>query len=62
MVYEYYWRAKNKKLLTKEIRLREVAKSLGLSKEAKHRLEWFIFHELKCEQNVSLTCRHFDIG
>jgi transposase InsO family protein len=61
MVYEQYWKAKNRQLLSPETRLRESAKSLKLSKEARHRLEWFIFYE-SVGKDVSLTCRHFGIG
>ena len=62
MVYEQYWRSRKRKLLSHEERLRESAKSLGLSKEARQRLEWFLYYESKGGRDVSLTCRHFGIG
>ncbi|MFZ1539207.1 MAG: integrase core domain-containing protein [Chromatiaceae bacterium] len=62
MVYEQYWKARNSTLLPQEERLRQSAIALRLSREARHRLEWFIFYESKGERIVSLTCRHFGIG
>lgn len=43
-------------------RLRGVTKVLGLSKNARVRLEWMIFYETKALKNVLLTCRHFGIS
>lgn len=48
-------------ILSKYDRWRKQAETLGLSKEAKKRLEWFIYYETKAEGNASLTCRHFGI-
>ena len=48
-------------LLSKEERWRKQAKLLGLSKAARTRLEWIIFHETKAQRNVLLTCRHFGV-
>lgn len=62
MVYEQYWQAKNRTLLTQKERLRKSAQSLNLSKEARHRLEWFIYYESRGEHSASLTCRHFGIA
>ena len=62
MVYEQYWRAKKRKLLSHEERLRESAKSLDLSREARQRLEWFLYYESKGKRNAALVCRHFGIG
>lgn len=48
-------------LMNKHERWRKQAKVLNLSKEARNRLEWFIYHETKAKGNVSLTARHFGI-
>ena len=53
---------KEPKLLSKHERWRKVAKTLDLSREAKGRLEWIIWHETKGEYNASLTARHFGIA
>jgi len=46
----------------KHERWRAQASALGLSKAARTRLEWFIYHETKAGGNVSLTCRRFGIA
>ena len=56
-----YFPAKEKPLLTKFERWREVAKQLKLSPEAKLRLEWIIFYYVRANENASLTCRRFGI-
>jgi len=43
-------------------RLRKMAKNLELSKQARVRLEWFLWYEGKGGGDVSLTCRHFGIA
>lgn len=50
------------KLLRKHERWRKEAELLKLSKEARKRLEWFIFYENKAELNASYTARHFGIS
>lgn len=62
MVYEPYWQARKKTLLPREERLRKAALTLELSRIARNRLEWFLYHESKGQKNVTLTCRHFGIG
>lgn len=62
MVYEEYWQAKHKQLLSKYERWRAVGKVLKLSKEALCRLEWVVFYHTKAEGNATLVCRHFGIG
>lgn len=47
-------------LLSKHKRWRKQTKALKLSREARKRLEWFIYHKEK--RNISLTCRHFGIS
>ena len=49
-------------LLDRHDRLRKTALVIGLSKEAKGRLEWFIFHEVRAQGNARLTARHFGIA
>ena len=63
MVIQYKYRlyAQPLVLLSKHERLRQVAKTLKLSKEAQNRLEWLIYHEERGGKNVSLTARHFGI-
>lgn len=61
MVYEQYWKAKRRSLLSREERLQKTALALGLSHKAKQRLEWFLWHEGKGGKKASLTCRHFGI-
>lgn len=61
MVYENYRLVKSFKLGSRHDRWRQVAKVLGLSKEACQRLEWIIFYRTKASGNASLTCRHFGI-
>lgn len=43
-------------------RYRELAKTLGLSREARKRLEWFLWYETAGQQNARATCRHFGIA
>jgi len=62
MVYENYWKNKNKGSIDKYDRWRAVGKALKLSKEALCRLEWIIFYGTKAEKDASLVCRHFGIG
>ena len=62
MVYENYWKNRNKGLMNKYTRWKEIAKGLKLSKEALSRLEWIIFYETTAKKDVSLVCRHFAIG
>lgn len=54
--------ARQKDLKNPLDRLRAQAKSLRLSKDARLRLEWFLWHEEKGGGDVSLTCRHFGIA
>lgn len=49
-------------LLSNHKRWRAQLKLLNLSKEAKTRLEWFIYYESKANYNASLTARHFGIA
>jgi transposase InsO family protein len=42
-------------------RYRELAKTLGLSREARKRLEWFLWYETTGKKNARATCRHFGI-
>ncbi len=58
----YFFARKIVPLLDKYIRWRKEADLIGLSKEAKARLEWFIFYESKAKKNGRLTCRHFGIS
>jgi transposase InsO family protein len=48
-------------LLSRHERWRRRAKLRNLSKAARQRLEWFVWHETH-GQNVALTCRHFGIA
>ena len=48
-------------LLDRYSRWRATAKVLGLSKEAKQRLEWVIFYHEKARENGALVCRHFGL-
>jgi transposase InsO family protein len=59
MVYEPYRAAKRRRLLPREERLRKEVLALGLSKQARNRLEWVLYRE---RSGASLTCRHFGIG
>lgn len=56
-----YWLVPTVTLLPKHERWRKQAGALGLSKEAKKRLEWFIWYEGH-DSNASLTTRHFGIS
>jgi transposase InsO family protein len=49
-------------LKNKHRRWREQTKKIGLSKEAKTRLEWFIYYETRGGHNASRTARHFGIA
>ncbi|MFH1632136.1 MAG: DDE-type integrase/transposase/recombinase, partial [bacterium] len=51
-----------RKLLSRHERWRKTANQIGLSKEAKNRLEWIIWYETKGEENTSKTARHFGIA
>ncbi len=62
MVFEPYRATRKRQLLSQEDRLRQAAITLDLSREAKRRLEWFLFHERNGRKNATLTCRHFGIG
>ena len=49
-------------LLDKYTRWKKTAEALKLSKQAKNRLEWFIYYETKGQYNASLTSRYFGIS
>jgi len=49
-------------LLNKYTRWRKIVETLNLSKQAKLRLEWFIYYETRAKHNASLTSRHFGIS
>lgn len=49
-------------LLSKHGRWRKQAELLGLSKRARQKLGWFIYHDDRARGNARLTCRHFGIG
>jgi len=49
-------------LLSNKERWRKQATLLKLSKEARIRLEWFIYYNTKAQKNASLTARHFGIA
>jgi transposase InsO family protein len=55
------WQA-DKPLLSKFDRWRKMAELLKLSKRARQKLGWFIYHEAEASGNARLTCRHFGIG
>lgn len=55
------WQA-DQPVLPKFDRWRKQAELLGLSKRARQKLGWFIYHEEKASGNARLTCRHFGIG
>jgi len=57
--YRLPW-GKQHELLEKHERWRKQAELLKLSKKAKQRLEWFIYHDKG--NNVRRTCRYFGIG
>ena len=62
MVYEPYWRSRQSRpSLESYDRWRATAKALGLSKAARHRLEWVIFYQEKANRNGTLVCRHFGL-
>ena len=48
--------------LGKYQRWRERARLLGLTQEAKNRLEWIIYYFEKSDKNARLTCRRFGIA
>jgi len=63
MVYDNY-RTACKKLnlpINKYDLWLKTAQALGLSKKAKHRLNWIIYYYTKANKNASLTCRHFGL-
>jgi len=64
MVYENYWRARRYLAapFDKYANWRGQIEFLGLSRSARTRLEWFIYHETRAQKNASLTCRHFGIA
>jgi len=62
MVYEPYRRAKSRPLLSRHDRLRGAAKALGLSGDAKKRLDWIIYFEGRGNGSAALTARYFGIG
>jgi transposase InsO family protein len=64
MVYESYRKAQKRLSVPfdKYGNWRKQAITLSLTKEAKTRLEWFIFYETKASENASFTCRHFGIS
>lgn len=62
MVYEEYRASKQKTSLSRVERLRATAHTLGLSQEAKKRLEWIIYWETRGTCNATLTARYFGIG
>jgi putative transposase len=62
MVYENYRKNKSKELKCKYERWRLISKQLKLSREAKNRLEWMIYHQTKAKGNVALVCRYYGIG
>ncbi len=43
-------------------RWRQIARSLGLSKDAKQRLGWIIYYKTTSQENASLVCRRFGIS
>jgi len=49
-------------LLDQPSRWRKQADILNISKEAKKRLEWFIYYDGTGNRNASKTCRHFGIA
>ena len=49
-------------LLPKQERWRKAAKLINLSHQGCMRLEWIIFYCTAGNQNVSLTCKHFNIS
>lgn len=57
-----YFKFKEVKLANKYQRWLGIAKTLKLSSKAILRLKWIIYYHTKADQNVSLTCRHFDIS
>lgn len=62
MVYEPYWRSRRPTpLLDRCTRWRTTATVLGLSRDARRRLEWLIFYHEKARGRSALTCRHFGI-
>jgi transposase-like protein len=56
-----YFSRKPRELKDKWVRLRQVAKLKGLSKEALLRLDWIVYYHTLAGQNARLTCRHFGI-
>ena len=60
-ILNYYLPARKIVLLDKYERWRKVSEILKVSKEAKLRLEWFIYYQEKGAK-TALTCRHFGIS
>jgi hypothetical protein len=63
MVFENYrrWQKRLTAPFDKRANWRKQAENLGLSKQAKLRLEWIIYYETTSKNNASLTCRHFGL-
>jgi transposase InsO family protein len=62
MVYEPYWHYRQPQpSLAPYDRWRAAAKMAGLSKAARQRLEWMIFHRQQAGENGALVCRHFGL-
>jgi transposase InsO family protein len=61
MVYEPYRQARRRSPVPtdKYALWRKTALQLGLSREAKQRLEWIIFYYTSAQENGALVCRHF---
>jgi len=62
MAYECYRRSLKPKVFDKFDLWRKTAKTMGLSKEARLRLEWMIFYHTKAQNNTSFVSRHFGIN
>jgi len=58
----FYFKVKNRGLLTKHERWKKIADLLKLSKAAKLRLEWIIYYHDKSKENARLTCRYYGIS
>lgn len=62
MVYEpYHWSRQPRPALDRYALWRRTAILLGLSKEARQRLEWMIFYCTTAHKNAALVCRHFGL-
>lgn len=64
-MYQYvnrpYWQQLNQLNLSRENRWRKTTQALGLSVNARLRLEWMIFYHTVAKQDATATCRHFGI-